>query len=80
MIFFLTLILFGLKIPGKIIAVGNYLLLLYNIVLEVEFNYMIHSFCNAVDPRQYIHKPNFFLQFHVVMKDIKVTYENYING
>lgn len=32
----LTLILFGLKLPSKVIAAGNYLLLLHCIVLELE--------------------------------------------
>ena len=32
----LTLILLGLKLPSKVVAAGNYLLLLHSIVLEVD--------------------------------------------
>ena len=32
----LTLILFGLKLPSKVVAAENYLLLLHSIMLEVE--------------------------------------------
>lgn len=32
----LTLVSFGLKLPSKVTAAGNYLLLLHSIVLEVE--------------------------------------------
>ena len=57
----LTLILFGLKLPSKVVAAENYLLLLHSIMLEVELTKWLIHIIMLLTPETTYTSLNFFL-------------------
>lgn len=75
----LTLILFGLKLPGEIFAVGQSPVAFIQYCVRGRLNHIICPIIMAlILETTYTHKPKFSV-FIVVIKDVRLIYGNHIN-